>query len=141
MKFICKECGYVYEGETAPNTCPVCRFTNTLVDEDMDILQQLSCSQQLIDAMKKLRKTDIIEYELKMSQFRTQYEQQQSLKQTQNHIQQSNQSDNHPKCPTCGSTNIEKISVGKKLGGGFLFGIFSSDVRNTMHCRDCGAKW
>lgn len=56
------------------------------------------------------------------------------------HQQQSNQS-NIPMCPTCGSTNIEKISAGKKIGGGFLFGIFSSDVRNTMHCKDCGAKW
>lgn len=139
MKFVCKECGYVYEGEIAPNPCPVCKSTNTLIDEDMDILQQLRCSQNLIDAMIKLRDNDIIEYELKMSQFRTQYEQQQSLKQAQG--KQSDESDNRPKCPTCGSTNIEKISVGKKLGGGFLFGIFSSDVRNTMHCRDCGAKW
>lgn len=139
MKFVCKECGYVYEGEIAPNPCPVCKSTNTLIDEDMDILQQLRCSQNLIDAMIKLRDNDIIEYELKMSQFRTQYEQQQSLKQAQG--KQSDESDNRPKCPTCGSTNIEKISVGKKLSGGFLFGIFSSDVRNTMHCRDCGAKW
>lgn len=139
MKFVCKECGYVYEGEIAPNPCPVCKSTNTLIDEDMDILQQLRCSQNLIDAMIKLRDNDIIEYELKMSQFRTQYEQQQSLKQAQG--KQSDESDNRPKCPTCGSTNIEKISVGKKLGGGFLFGIFSSDVRNTMHCKDCGAKW
>ena len=139
MKFVCKECGYVYEGEIAPNPCPVCKSTNTLIDEDMDILQQLRCSQNLIDAMIKLRDNDIIEYELKMSQFRTQYEQQQSLKQAQG--KQSGESDNRPKCPTCGSTNIEKISVGKKLGGGFLFGIFSSDVRNTMHCKDCGAKW
>lgn len=48
---------------------------------------------------------------------------------------------NQPKCPTCGSTNIEKISVSKKAFGGFLFGVFSSDVRNTMHCKNCGAKW
>lgn len=48
---------------------------------------------------------------------------------------------NIPKCPTCGSTNIEKISVGKKIGGSMLFGIFSSDARNTMHCKNCGAKW
>ena len=52
-------------------------------------------------------------------------------------INQSNQ----PQCPTCGSTNIEKISVSKKAFGGFLFGVFSSDVRNTMHCKNCGAKW
>ena len=48
---------------------------------------------------------------------------------------------NQPKCPTCGSTNIEKISLTKKATGGLLFGIFSSDVRKQMHCKDCGYKW
>lgn len=48
---------------------------------------------------------------------------------------------NKPKCPTCGSTNIEKISVSKKAFGGMMFGLFSSDVRNTMHCKNCGSKW
>lgn len=48
---------------------------------------------------------------------------------------------NIPKCPTCGSTNIQKISVGKKAFGGAVFGIFSSDIRNTMHCKNCGYKW
>lgn len=48
---------------------------------------------------------------------------------------------NIPKCPTCGSTNVEKISATKKVGGAMLFGLFSSDVRNTMHCKNCGCKW
>ena len=51
------------------------------------------------------------------------------------------QQSNQPKCPTCGSTNIEKISLTKKATGGLLFGIFSSDVRKQMHCKDCGYKW
>lgn len=46
-----------------------------------------------------------------------------------------------PKCPTCGSTNVEKISIGKKAVGGAMFGVLSSDIRNTMHCKNCGAKW
>lgn len=46
-----------------------------------------------------------------------------------------------PKCPTCGSTNIEKISLTKKALGGAMFGILSSDVRKTMHCKKCGYKW
>lgn len=46
-----------------------------------------------------------------------------------------------PKCPICGSTNIEKISLGKKAVGGALFGLFSSDVRKTMYCQKCGYKW
>lgn len=46
-----------------------------------------------------------------------------------------------PKCPTCSSTNVEKISIGKKAVGGAMFGVLSSDIRNTMHCKNCGAKW
>lgn len=48
---------------------------------------------------------------------------------------------NRPKCPTCSSINVEKISVAKKAVGGAMFGLFSSDVRNTMHCKNCGYKW
>lgn len=46
-----------------------------------------------------------------------------------------------PRCPTCGSANIEKISTTSKITGGFLFGIFSSNVRNSFKCNHCGYKW
>ena len=52
-----------------------------------------------------------------------------------------NEQANVPKCPTCGSINVEKISITKKAFGGALFGLFSSDIRNTMHCKHCGCKW
>lgn len=48
---------------------------------------------------------------------------------------------NIPKCPTCGSANVERISTGKKVVGAAAFGVLSSDVRNTMHCKNCGMKW
>lgn len=46
-----------------------------------------------------------------------------------------------PKCPTCGSTNIKKISVGSKIVGAGLFGIFSKTARSQFKCNDCGYKW
>lgn len=49
--------------------------------------------------------------------------------------------DSLPKCPTCGSTNIEKISVSKKFTSGILFGLFSSNNGKTFHCKSCGYKW
>ena len=54
---------------------------------------------------------------------------------------QSDSTLNVPKCPTCNSTNIEKISITKKAFGGALYELFSTDVRNTMHCKNCGYKW
>ena len=48
---------------------------------------------------------------------------------------------NTPKCPTCGSTNVEKISAGKKAIGFVAVGVFSSNFGKTMHCKQCDYKW
>ena len=48
---------------------------------------------------------------------------------------------NVPHCPTCGSTNVAKISLGAKAAGGVMFGIFSSNVRKSYKCNNCGYKW
>lgn len=53
----------------------------------------------------------------------------------------SNKSLNIPKCPTCGSTNVEKISTAKKAFGFAMVGLFSSNLGKTMHCKNCGYKW
>lgn len=48
---------------------------------------------------------------------------------------------NIPKCPTCQSTNIENISGTQRFITTGLFGLASSDVGKTMHCKNCGYKW
>lgn len=52
-------------------------------------------------------------------------------------INQSNQ----PKCPTCSSTNIHKISASKKLMGAIGFGLFSKTAKSQFQCYNCGYKW
>ena len=56
-------------------------------------------------------------------------------------VEQKQENNNIPKCPTCQSTAVEKISLTSKAVGGALFGLFSSNVRKTMHCKNCGYKW
>ena len=46
-----------------------------------------------------------------------------------------------PRCPTCGSINVSKISLTSKAVGGAMFGLFSSNIRNTYKCNNCGYKW
>lgn len=48
---------------------------------------------------------------------------------------------NVPHCPTCGSTNVQKISGMKRWLSVGLFGLASSDVGKTMVCKKCGYKW
>lgn len=48
---------------------------------------------------------------------------------------------NIPKCPTCGSTDIRKISTTSKAVSVGLFGIFSSKIRKQFHCNSCKYEW
>jgi predicted RNA-binding Zn-ribbon protein involved in translation (DUF1610 family) len=58
-----------------------------------------------------------------------------------NQIAEQKKGTSVPKCPTCGSTNVEKISTAQKALGLALVGLFSSNLGKTMHCKDCGYKW
>ncbi|MFR2774884.1 MAG: zinc ribbon domain-containing protein [Anaerostipes sp.] len=46
-----------------------------------------------------------------------------------------------PRCPTCGSANIQKISIGAKIADVSSFGLFSSNIRKPFKCNNCGYKW
>lgn len=48
---------------------------------------------------------------------------------------------NRPKCPTCQSTDIKKISTARKAVGATLFGLFSKTARSQFECGNCGYKW
>jgi len=52
------------------------------------------------------------------------------------------QADNILHCPTCGSTNVEKISGINKVGSAALFGVFSlGHISKTFKCKNCGMKF
>ena len=124
---------YLY-GTPKSHTCEACGAaleSTNITRNDFHVLWKISDDNDFLLAMIKLKEDDIVEYNLRLSQFKTQIEQQ----------AKKEESANLPKCPTCGSTNIEKISVAQKAAGGFLFGLFSSNVRKTMKCNNCGYKW
>lgn len=113
-----------------------------MLNVECGYIYSISKDREFLKEMNNLRNNDIIAYKAKVAEFKAIYKQNHpDEEEDENGLMVKKQPSNQPKCPTCGSTNIEKISVGKKMKGSFLFGIFSSDVRNTMHCKDCGYKW
>lgn len=53
----------------------------------------------------------------------------------------SSDSKNVPKCPTCGSTNIKRISTLDRAASIGVFGIFSGKIGKNYECLNCKAKW
>lgn len=48
---------------------------------------------------------------------------------------------NVPKCPTCQSTDIKKVSTASKVGSVFIWGLLSQKVKKQWHCNNCGYEW
>ncbi len=46
-----------------------------------------------------------------------------------------------PKCPTCQSPDIKKISNFEKAESLFWFGALSRKARKQWHCNNCGSEW
>lgn len=48
---------------------------------------------------------------------------------------------NKPKCPTCQSTNIQKIGIGERVVSVATLGIFSKKINKSFKCKNCGYTW
>lgn len=144
IKF-CKRCqeeenircssGYSFWWKESVTQCPNCGGRMIDIDfpaKDLAIIEDISEDVSFIEAMIKLHDTDIIEYELKMSQFRTQVQQQESSKA---------QNDNTPRCPHCKSTNIKPISGLNRGASIAMWGIFSKKINKSFECINCKYTW
>lgn len=50
-------------------------------------------------------------------------------------------SSNTPKCPTCSSTNLKKITATSKAINTIAFGLLGTKRNKTFHCNQCGYEW
>ncbi len=115
--YICKECGGTV-------------IDLKMLSEDYDILTEISGDPKFIESMIELQESDIVEYQLKMSQFRNQVEQ-----------QKQQQERSKPHCPHCNSTKISKIGTGERIGSIAMLGVFSKKINKSFKCKNCGYTW
>lgn len=45
------------------------------------------------------------------------------------------------KCPTCQSTNVQKIGTGERVVSVATMGIFSKKINKSYKCKHCGYTW
>lgn len=104
--------------------------------EEFCTMCDIADENDFYQAMIDLKEKDLIEYQMKMSQFRTQVQQQQQLKRARLAA-----SSTTVKCPTCNSRDVKRISGTSRAAGAAMFGLFSKTVRSQFECRNCGYKW
>lgn len=125
--------GYLWTLTDDAKICPDCQSNLVDIDFpalDLKILSKISDSTDFYDAMIKLHDDDIIEYELKMSQFRSQVQ----AKEAEEERKKAEES--KPRCPKCGSTSITAGQKGYSILTGFL-----GSNKTVNRCSNCGHTW
>lgn len=109
------------------NNCNGELKTLNITWDELSIIEDISTDKNFLQAMIDLKEKDIIEYNLKMSQFKAQLQQQES---------KAPQPSNTVHCPRCGSTNITAGQRGYSLLTGFV-----GSGSTVNRCANCGHKW
>ncbi len=117
--------------------CPANGCGHKLIDinlskEDFNLIISISTDIDFLELMIYLKENDLIEYEVKLNQFKTQLQQQESIKA---------QNDTTPKCPHCKSTNIRPISGLNRGVSIAVWGIFSKKINKSFECLNCNYTW
>ena len=134
----CKKCGHIEMWQK--ELYPVCQYCNyELTDTEyilQDVLERGGIKPEIRKAIfeKYIKNSPL--YSEEAVKNREEKEDRERL-----NLPSSYTPKNTPKCPTCGSTNVEKISAGKKAIGFVAVGVFSSNFGKTMHCKQCDYKW
>ena len=141
----CIHCGYPIKKRNIDNSCDINGVSYDLSEEfrlitQDDYMQGLrnlrdKCNLELSDTVTL---ANIIK-ETKKVPKEYNSDQNSEYRKILSQLETSNQ--NIPKCPTCGSTNIKKISASRKMLGAIGFGLLSKTARSQWECNNCGNKW
>ena len=132
---------YLFKANIKPSKdiCSKCGsklIHTSLTAEEHFLIQHISKDRDFLMAMIELKKNNIIEYQTKIAQYK------QIAKADGCYTSQLEKAErNKPRCPSCGSTNIQKISASAKIGGALMFGILSKTAKSQFKCCKCGYKW
>lgn len=145
----CDKCGCVDIMDKSEYQTLYNQFKNSSLKQQQILREkaeyQVICKYKFIIDSKntpEMRKEQSIKDKQRAKQEAEQYLEQIKCNSYQRQINQNQeQTKNIPKCPTCGSTNVSKISTTKKALGFVTIGIFSSNFGKTMECKNCGYKW
>lgn len=127
MERYCYICGYKTTNNNLKE-CPQCLCDDVFVkSKEEEELMSLFDDRELTNAMLELKKSNLIEYKLKLQQLK-------NTKQQQKMEEKNIGSLNQRKCKYCGSTSFTPV----KRKWSPLTGFFTN--KNDLVCNNCGKK-
>ena len=145
---ICPKCrGLYFDQDQKCANCNVELLDKDIFNMILDEYYQMNFSKRIANRFDsryeiicKYQVPEIYEYNEQKSQ--QEYEVLQCQAKQKRIEKECTEKESHiPTCPTCGSTNIRKISITSKAVGVALLGFASKTIGKTYKCKNCGYYW
>lgn len=144
--YMCKNCGITLfytkeEVQTAKcdceNTDYVCLDVNPVEYSNMSQTEK----DNLVKRKLNLSQSQFAEISEEWKKIRAEVDREYYKKRLEQRNTKHSISQNIPKCPTCGSTNIKRITTANRAVSVLTLGILSGKIGKNYECLDCKAKW
>lgn len=135
--FVCPKCAWLTCG--VPNTTEKCihcqtimlqtqyDYVTTSVSDDEKIREEYVYNNEMYDP--KAKEQAELNFQKMMNRIDANIAKEQAIMA------------NQPKCPTCSSTNVSKISTLNRAVSVGVFGLLSGKIGKSYECKNCGYKW
>ena len=132
----------IVDAINSPKNCSFDFFCELeeLTDEN-NIEEAVNCIKKQFNCNEEIANQVFIEYKKQIYSECKKIEQELTPQQIAHANAEARELLNKPKCPTCSSTNLKKISTTSKVVNTAMFGIFGTKRHKTYHCNNCGYEW
>lgn len=129
--WVCPKCGSIKAG-WADDICSSCKCHVTITDMSWDQFVKLDPVEE------QQWEQEITEKYVKLSPL---FDPKAQDKRLTAELKENYESQHQVKCPTCQSTNIQKISGLERSASVAMLGLFSKKINKSFKCNHCGYTW
>lgn len=122
----CPYCGNVQEYESLEN-CLLCNTTMVTTDIPYDFMEWTTNEEEVKNKIYK--------------KYGVKYKKEYDPHALEKLAQAKEKGEYIPRCPTCQSPDVEKLSTATKIVSTGFFGLGSKTVGKTYKCKNCGYYW
>lgn len=140
----CPKCGHQGIFENGNEKCPYCNTKELPTEYDWDEWLFGNKYPKNLDEIifnDYIKPNPLFDEELYNLRVGKEKRQQETTLNQMRMEKQQAQKANVPRCPTCGSTNIRRISTLDRAVSVGILGIFSGKIGKNYECLNCKAKW
>lgn len=122
----CPHCGNVQEYESLEN-CLLCNTKMVTTDIPYDFMEWTTNEEEVKNRIYK--------------KYGVKYKKEYDPHALEKLAQAKEKEEYIPRCPTCQSPDVEKLSTATKIVSTGFFGLGSKTVGKTYKCKNCGYYW